>query len=124
LTPGGSGRYVPEAVDTVVSGGVRIDNFHRSFASLRLRYFGPRPLVEDNSVRSKSTTLLNFEGGYQLARLLRLNVEIFNLANARVSDIDFYFSSRLPGEPLAGVKDFHTHPAAPRTTLVGLVVRF
>ena len=121
---GETSNYVPEAVDLVVSGGASIDNFHRSFASLRLRYFGPRPLVADNSVRSQATTLLNAEGGYQLARRLRLNVEVFNLANARVSDIDYYFASRLPGEPLAGVEDLHTHPAAPRTTRVSLVVGF
>ena len=48
-----AGQYVPEAVNTVVSGGASIDNFHRTFGSLRLRYFGPRALVEDNSVRSK-----------------------------------------------------------------------
>jgi hypothetical protein len=30
-------------------------------ASLPLRYFGPRALIEDNSVRSKATTLLHFE---------------------------------------------------------------
>jgi len=118
------GPYVPEAVDTVVSGGASIDNFHRTFGSLRLRYFGPRPLVADNSVRSKSTTLLNLEGGYQVSRYIRVNVEVFNLANAVVSDIDYYFASRLPGEPAQGVEDIHTHPAVPRTTRVSMVVGF
>ena len=46
-----AGLYVPEAVDVVISGGASIDNFHRTLGSLRLRYFGPRALVEDNSVR-------------------------------------------------------------------------
>ena len=101
FNPGG--QYVPEAVDVVVSGGASLDNFHRTFASLRLRYFGPRALIEDNSVRSKATTLLNFEGGYQLAKALRLNAQVYNLLDAEVSDIDYYFASRLPGEPLAGV---------------------
>jgi outer membrane receptor protein involved in Fe transport len=118
------GPYVPEAVDLVISGGASIDNFHRTFASLRLRHFGPRPLTEDNSVRSEPTTLLNLEGGYQLAKQLRVNVEIFNLANAKVSDIDYYFASRLPDEPLAGVDDIHTHPATPRTVRVTLAVSF
>ena len=43
--------------------GASVDNFHRTFGSLRLRYFGPRALVEDNSVRSKATTLVNLQGG-------------------------------------------------------------
>ena len=119
-----AGQDVPESVDLVISGGASIDNFHRTFASLRLRYFGPRPLVEDNSRRSKATTLVNLEGGYQLARQLRVNLEVFNLANSKVSDIDYYFASRLPGEPLDGVEDFHTHPTAPRTFRVSLVLGF
>ena len=101
---------MPEAVDAVVSGGASIDNFHRTFASLRLRYFGPRALIEDNSVRSKATTLLNFEGGYQVAKALRVNAQVYNLLDAEVSDIDYYFASRLPGEPLGGVDDIHVHP--------------
>lgn len=119
-----AGQYVPEAVDVVVSGGASIDNFHRTFASLRLRYFGPRALVEDNSVRSEATTLLNFEGGYQVAKALRLNAQIYNLLDAEVSDIDYYFASRLPGEPLGGVDDIHVHPAVPRTLRVSLVFGF
>jgi len=119
-----SGPYVPEAVDVVVSGGASVDNFHRTFGSLRVRYFGPRALIEDNSVRSKATTLLNFEGGYQIVKSLRVNAQIYNLLDAEVSDIDYYFASRLRGEPLAGVDDIHVHPAVPRTLRVSMVVGF
>jgi hypothetical protein len=119
-----AGQYVPEAVDVVVSGGASVNNFHRMFGSLRLRYFGSRTLVEDNSVKSKATTLLNLEAGHQIHRNVRVSLEIFNLANATVSDIDYYFPSRLPGEPAAGIEDFHTHPSAPRTARIGLAVGF
>ena len=122
FNPGGP--YVPEAVDLVISGGASIDNYHRSFASLRVRYFGPRTLTDDESVWSKATTLWNLEGGYQIGRQLRVNLEIFNLFNASVSDIDYYFASRLPGEPMAGIEDVHTHPAVPRTLRVTLAVGF
>ena len=119
-----TGEYVPEAVGVVVSGGASIDNFHRTYGSLRLRYFGPRTLVEDNSVRSDATTLLNVEAGYQFLRQLRVNLDVFNVANAAVSDIDYFFASRLPGEPLGGIEDIHTHPAVPRTARVSFVVGF
>ena len=119
-----AGQFVPEAVNTVVSGGASVDNFHKTFGSLRLRYFGPRALVQDDSVRSKATTLLNFEGGYQFVRALRANLQIYNLLDARVSDIDYYFASRLPGEPIGGVDDIHVHPAVPRTLRVSLVLGF
>jgi outer membrane receptor protein involved in Fe transport len=107
-----------------VSAGASVDNYHRLFGSLRLRYFGPRPLVEDNSIRSRATTLLNLEGGYQATKHARLNLEIYNQTNARASDIDYYFTSRLPGEPLEGVQDIHTHPTVPRTVRVTLSVGF
>jgi hypothetical protein len=100
-----AGPYLPEAMDFVISGGASVDNFHKTFASLRLRYLGPRPLLDDNSVRSKATTLLNAEVGYQISKRLRLNLEIFNLGNSSVSDIDYYFASRLLGEPLEDVED-------------------
>jgi hypothetical protein len=46
------------------------------------------------------------------------------LLDTKVSDIDYYFPSRLPGEPLDGVEDIHIHPAVPRTLRAGLVVGF
>jgi outer membrane receptor protein involved in Fe transport len=119
-----AGPYIPEAVNRVVSAGASVDNYYRLFGSLRLRYFGPRPLVEDNSVRSQATTLLNLEGGYQATKHARVNLEIFNLTNARASDIDYYFASRLPGEPLEGVQDIHTHPTVPRTVRVTFALGF
>jgi outer membrane receptor protein involved in Fe transport len=119
-----NGMYVPEAVGTVVSAGASIDNYKRTYASLRWRYFGPRALLEDNSVRSDATSLINFQSGYQLFPKVRLSVDVFNLFNAKAADITYWFASRLPGEPLAGVDDFHIHPAVPRTVRAGLIVGF
>jgi outer membrane receptor protein involved in Fe transport len=119
-----AGPFVPEAVNRVVSAGAAIDNLHKTFGAVRLRYFGPRALIEDDSVRSKPTTLVNLEGGYGFTSKLRLNVMLFNAANAQVSDIDYYFASRLPGEPLGGVEDIHIHPAVPRTLRVSMIVGF
>ena len=89
-----------------------------------LRGVGPRPLVEDDSVRSKATSLANLEAGYKFSKKLKLAVDVFNLFNARGSDIDYYYASRLPGEPAAGVNDLHLHPALPRTVRVNLLVGF
>jgi outer membrane receptor protein involved in Fe transport len=122
--PDPAGQFVPEAVGTVVSAGASVDGFHRLFGSLRWRYFGPRPLVQDDSVRSRATSLVNAQAGYQLAKRARVTVDVFNLFDEAVSDIDYYFTSRLPGEPLAGVEDIHFHPAVPRTVRAGLVIGF
>lgn len=119
-----AGDFIPGSVETVISGGITVDSLKNIFGSARLRYFGPRPLIEDNSVRSKSTGLLNLEGGYHFSRSVKLLVDVFNVFDAKVSDIDYFYASRLPGEPVDGVDDIHLHPTLPRTARVNLVVGF
>lgn len=110
-----AGAYIPGSVETVVSGGVTVENLRRVFASARLRYFGARPLLEDNSIRSSPTRLVNVELGYRWSARWRLALDGLNLLNATVSDIDYVYTSRLPGEPAGGIEDRHFHPALPRT---------
>jgi hypothetical protein len=118
------GNLIPGSVATVISGGVTLDSLHNIFGSIRLRYFGPRALVEDDSVRSSPTRVINLQVGYKLAQNLKLGVDVFNLLDARDSDIDYYYTSRLPGEAAGGVGDVHLHPAVPRTARVSLMVGF
>jgi hypothetical protein len=118
------GDYIPGAVGTVVSAGATLDGLHNLYGSLRVRYFGPRTLIEDNTVRSGATSLINFEGGYKLSKRVKIGVDVFNLLNAEDSDIDYYYASRLPGEPAAGVNDIHLHPTLPRTARIDLIVGF
>jgi hypothetical protein len=103
---------------------VTVDSLRSVFGSVRLRYFGPRPLIEDNSVQSKATSLVNLEGGYKVSKSVKLLVDAFNLFDAKNSDIEHYYASRLPGEPLDGVNDIHLHPTLPRTARLNLVVGF
>jgi hypothetical protein len=55
---------------------------------------------------------------------MKLTVDVFNVLNAADSDIDYYYASRLAGEPLDGVDDIHTHPTLPRTARLGFVLAF
>ena len=66
----------------------------------------------------------NGEAGYRLSRTARIVVEVFNLFDAAVSDIDYFYVSRLRGEPSEGVVDVPTHPLPPRTIRLGLQMRF
>ena len=99
-------------------------DIHRWSGSLRVRWFGPRPLIEDDSVRSQSSTLVNADLSFALKPGWSIQASVFNLLDAEVSDIDYFYTSRLPGEPLQGVDDIHTHPSAPRTFRVGLAASF
>ena len=38
----------------------------------------------------------------------------FNLLDSQDSDINYYYASRLPGEPAGGVNDIHTHQSEQR----------
>jgi hypothetical protein len=118
------GNRIPGALDRVISGGLTVEPEKPLFGSIRLRHFGPRPLVEDASVSSESTTIWNGEVGYNLSPRARLVLEGFNLFDSKVSDIDYFYTSRLPGEPTAGVDDVHLHPSLPRTARLALRVLF
>ena len=92
------GQFVPEAVANVFSVGATIDCYRQTFGSLRWRYFGPRALVEDDSVQSKSTSLVNLQGGYHVAKNVKVALDVFNLFNVANSDIDYFYTSRLRGK--------------------------
>ena len=93
-----------------------------------MRYFGPRPLIDDNSVRSDASTIVNARVGYKFQsapfRNWRLLLDLFNVFNAKVSNIDYYYISRLPGEPPAGVNDIHSHPQEPAEARLTLELKF
>jgi hypothetical protein len=119
-----AGQRIPGALDRVIAAGLTFEPQQPLFGSIRVRHFGPRPLIEDASVTSEGTTLWNGEVGYRLSARARLLLEVFNLFDADVSDIDYFYPSRLPGEPADGVDDVHLHPALPRSARVGLQFSF
>jgi hypothetical protein len=99
---------------------VTVDRLGPWSGALRLRYFGPRPLVEDNSVRSRASLTLNGRVGYRLGKDMRVELEAFNLANRQDSAADYYYASRLRGEDAARA-GVHFHPIEPRSLRVTLV---
>ena len=80
-------------------------------------------LIEDNSVRSYSSTLTNLRVGRKLGSSAELTLDVFNLFDRQVNDIQYFYESQLPGEA-APVTDRHVHPAEPRTARLSLLVRF
>jgi hypothetical protein len=119
----GAGSHIPGALDRVIAAGLTVEP-RSLFGSLRLRHFGPRRLNESGSVTSRSTTLWNGEMGYRVSSRTRVVLELFNIFDAKVSDIDYYYTSRLRDEPADGIEDVHTHPASPRAIRAGIHVSF
>jgi hypothetical protein len=98
-----AGNEIPGSIETVIATGATVNVSNGLFGSLRARYFSPRPLIEDNSVRSKATTLVNPEAGYKY-KSLTAQFDVLNLFNSKDHDIDYFYVSRLPGDPPSGVE--------------------
>ena len=118
------GRHVPGSVNTVVSLGATVSDLGPWFGHIGLRYFGPRALIEDDSQKSKATTLVYGRVGYKITKDTKLTLDVFNLFDRKASDIDYYYASRLKGEPAEGVNDIHLHPSEPRTFRLTLSTSF
>ena len=118
------GNRIPGSVEGVASLALAVDNIGPYFGALQWRYFGPRPLIENNSVRSNSTATINARIGYKINKSLRVELEGYNLTNRKASAIDYYYTSRLPGEPAAGADGVHFHPLESRSFRLSLNANF
>ncbi len=122
-----AGQRVPESLEGTIDGGIALhdlDDWAKNWSGgLRVRYFGPRNLTQDGTVHSKATTLVYANLGYEFAENWTIGLSIFNLLDTKASDIDYFYTSRLPGEPAGGVDDVHTHPAEPREFRVSITRR-
>ncbi len=118
--PGGD--RIANSIDTVVAGGAAFDFESGWFGSLRARYFGPRPLVEDGRVSAPSSLTFNARLGRRLGQW-EFTLDVLNLLDRDNYDIAYFYESQLPGEA-APVGDIHFHPAEPRTFRLSATRRF
>jgi outer membrane receptor protein involved in Fe transport len=119
-----AGDRIPGAPAMVASGGVTFGSEAGWFGALRARYFGPRPLIEDDSVRSQKSLIFNARAGYKFDNGLKLQLDVLNLFNTQTNQIEYFYLSRLAGEPIGGVADRHVHPLEPLAVRLTLAGRF
>ena len=117
------GNRIAGAVEGVASVALSVDHLGPYFGALQLRYFGPRPLIEDNSARSRASATLNGRIGYKFNPKLKIELEGFNLTNRAVSAVDYYYDSRLKVEA-SPTTDIHFHPIESRNFRLTLVANF
>ncbi|MBN8965033.1 MAG: TonB-dependent receptor [Rhizobiales bacterium] len=116
-----AGNFIPGAPGLVASAGITVGEKTGWFAAAKLRTFGPRPLIEDNSARASATTLVNARVGYRWENGWRVQLDALNLFNAHADQIAYFYESQLRGE-VAPVADYHIHPVEPlavRLTVAG-----
>jgi hypothetical protein len=118
--------HVPGALENVVAAGATWSPPPSGgvFGALRVRHFGSYALVEDNSARARPSTLLNADLGFALRRGTRIQASLLNVLNATADDIQYFYTSRLPGESAGGVDDVHFHPAEPRQLRLSVAWQF
>ncbi|MGZ5577665.1 MAG: TonB-dependent receptor domain-containing protein [Methylobacter sp.] len=119
------GNRIPNSIETVIAAGTTFhDVYGGFFGGPRLRYFGPRSLDESNDHRSAATLLVSAMLGYEVNPNLSLQAEVFNLLNRKDDGITYFYTSRLAGESLAGIDDFHFHPVEPISFRMGFTAKF
>ena len=116
---GPGGKLVPEAVKVVISSGVALHDLKGLSSSLRLRYFGPRPLSSDGLYQSSQTVLLNGELGYQFREKWHVTAEFLNMLNRKDADIDYAYSYQISptAAPAFGRVNHPTEPFLLRFSL-------
>ncbi len=119
-----AGPFVPGAPVAIAAAGFTLGGATGWYGGMRLRYFGPRPLIEDNSQKAPATTLVNGRVGYRFDNGVAVQLDVLNLFNVAASQIDYFYTSRLPGEPAAGVADRHFKPVEPRALRLTVSGRF
>jgi hypothetical protein len=92
-------------------------------SSAEMRYLGDRPADPDRTQTARGYTLFSATSRYRYKNFEAfLSVE--NLTNVDWREAQFFFTSRLRGEPANGVNDIHYTPGAPRSFLGGVAWHF
>ena len=118
-----TGDHIPGSIESVVAAGISYHPEKGLFGSLRLRYFGPRPLIEDDSFRSGETILLGAQIGYRFGKTWTLTADVFNVLNRRDDDITYAYESRVRPGDLASTQ-IHFHPVEPIQARFALIAKF
>ena len=117
-----NGDHIPNAFENSAALGVSYvsDDWK---ASVRLRHLGPAPLVEDNSVRDKGSTVVNLRGAREFANF-EVYGELLNIFNSRDKDIAYVYESYIPAFDAAPTDGRLSRVVEPRTVRVGATYRF
>lgn len=116
-----NGDYIPNAFENAASAGI---SFIRGSweAALRMRHLGPSPLVEDNSVRDKGSTVFNLRAARKFGRI-EIYADLLNVADSRDKDIAYYYESYIPAFDAAPVEGRLSRVIEPRTLRIGARIR-
>ncbi|MCR9106537.1 MAG: TonB-dependent receptor [Gammaproteobacteria bacterium] len=114
---------IPGAIPLVATAALSAQDPRGWFGSLRLRYFSSYPLIEDNSEKADGSTIASLAAGWRSANW-QVQLDVLNLFDSNDHDIDYFYASRLPGEPAEGIEDNHFKVFEPRQLRLAMSYRF
>jgi outer membrane receptor protein involved in Fe transport len=92
-------------------------------SSFEMRHIGDRVADDFGHHTARGYTLFNLTSRYRYKNWEAF-LSIENLTNVDWREAQFFFTSRLPGEPAEGVDDIHFTPGTPRSFFGGIAFRF
>lgn len=118
-----AGGKIPGAIPLVVGAGGNFQSENGWMASAQVKHFGKYPLIEDDSVQSDGSTILNLRVGREWSHW-GMYLDVLNALDSDAHDIDYYYASRLQGETEEGIEDIHFHVFPSRTLRASLRYSF
>jgi len=117
--------YIADAPNFIYSAGVLVNDLHGWSGGLQWRRLGTHSLSDgDKLPQDKGYSEFNLDVNYALPHGWKLGAEIINIFNSHDDAADYYYTTRLPGEPAEGVTDFQVHPLEPRAARFTLTKTF
>ena len=119
------GPFIANAPSFIGSFGVLIDNLGPWFGGLQWRRLGAYPIKDgDELPRDPGYSEFNLDAGYKLTRHVKLQLSIYNVLNTKANSSAFYYTARIPGEPLEGVAGLQVHPLEPISAVLKVTLTF
>ena len=126
-SPENPGSYIADSPNFIYSAGVLIHALGPWSGALQWRRLGTHSLVDGGLLtndqpypyqpgvlaKDNGYSEWNLDVGYEFSHGWKVRVSIYNLFNSKDNAADYYYQSRLPGEPAHGYSDFQVHPLEP-----------
>ncbi|QKS02208.1 TonB-dependent receptor [Sphingomonas sp. CL5.1] len=108
--------YIADAPNFIYSAGILVDKLGPWSGGLQWRRLGTHSLVDGSKYPlDNGYSEWNLDVGYRLPHGFKFQISIYNLFDSRDAAADYYYTTRLPGEPAEGIAGFQTHPLEPRS---------
>ena len=120
-----TGPYIADAPDFIYSAGMLVNDLAGFSGGLQWRRLGTFRLRDgDAEPVGAGFSEWNLDAAYDAGHGWKIGFSIFNLFDSKDDSAEFYYTTRLRGEPAAGVADFQTHPLEPRSARFSLTRMF